>query len=128
MIKIKPNDFFNLIGKERLSRTDHVEKNESLIINGFKVYKDSWRYRTFYQKGCTCSACGKKGTYFLLTKDKQNSKRAHFNLYADDGTLMTKDHIYPKSLGGKNSIDNFQTMCTDCNVKKGNKIEKIEEV
>lgn len=36
---------------------------------------------------------------------------------------MTKDHIIPKSKGGKDELNNYQTMCVICNVKKGNKIE-----
>ena len=36
---------------------------------------------------------------------------------------MTKDHIIPKSKGGKDILDNFQTMCFECNTKKGNKYE-----
>ena len=34
---------------------------------------------------------------------------------------MTKDHILPKSRGGKNHISNMQTMCCRCNSKKGDK-------
>ena len=32
---------------------------------------------------------------------------------------MTKDHILPKKWGGKDDIDNMQTMCKDCNEAKG---------
>ena len=51
------------------------------------------------------------------------------NLYAinekGEEVLMTKDHIEPKSLGGKNSLNNYQTMCTICNCEKGSKIENV---
>lgn len=47
----------------------------------------------------------------------------HLNLYARDrkGTLilMTQDHIYPRSHGGSNKIENLQTMCRCCNSSKG---------
>ena len=46
-----------------------------------------------------------------------------FNLYAEDGTLMTKDHILPRKWGGKDDIDNMQTMCKDCNEAKGSQYE-----
>jgi 5-methylcytosine-specific restriction endonuclease McrA len=32
---------------------------------------------------------------------------------------MTKDHIVPKSKGGKDMLSNTQTMCVICNTKKG---------
>jgi 5-methylcytosine-specific restriction endonuclease McrA len=53
--------------------------------------------------------------------------RPHFNLYChkpeegENMVLMTKDHIVPKSKGGKNHISNMQTMCCHCNSTKGNK-------
>jgi len=37
--------------------------------------------------------------------------------------LMTRDHIFPKSMGGKDSLDNSQTMCSRCNSVKGSKLD-----
>lgn len=34
---------------------------------------------------------------------------------------LTVDHVIPKSWGGKNHPDNYQTLCYPCNQKKGNK-------
>lgn len=66
----------------------------------------------------------------------------HFNLYAVEFVwgrvngrrkrvphyiLMTRDHIYPKSKGGPDSIDNSQTMCAKCNQRKAN-IIKVSEI
>lgn len=125
-LKLTVNEFFNLIEEDILKKNDALIKDESINIDRFKVYKDSWRYRTFYQKGCTCAACGRKGTKFILKPDTQNPERAHFNLYSDDGVLMTKDHIIPICLGGEDSIDNFQTMCQLCNEAKGGKFPEIK--
>lgn len=35
---------------------------------------------------------------------------------------LTIDHVIPLSKGGKNHVDNYQTLCRKCNSKKGNTI------
>lgn len=86
---------------------------------------NSQRYQTFFTKGLTCSCCGIKGKYFAKEKHLKDINY-HLNLYALDDNrnevLMTKDHIIPKSKGGKNHINNYQTMCEVCNMDKGNMI------
>jgi hypothetical protein len=55
----------------------------------------------------------------------------HFNLYAKrEGELvqMTKDHIKPRSRGGKDHIGNMQTLCCRCNELKGNKALKLKRL
>lgn len=32
------------------------------------------------------------------------------------------DHIHPRSLGGPDSLDNFQVLCTTCNTRKGARV------
>lgn len=96
-------------------------------IRDEKIYTLSDRYKLFFLKGYKCVECGLEGKYFALERTKEdNSKRYHLNLYAIDDNgcevMMTKDHIVPKSLGGKDSVKNYQTMCSKCNEKKGNKI------
>ncbi len=117
------DEVFSMLGQDALSINEagYRRNRKSIEVEGFKVYTESLRYATFYQKGCTCAACGKVGTYFELDPgDPHNPKRRHFNLYAEDGTMMTKDHIVPTSRGGKyNSVENLQTMCVDCNRAKG---------
>jgi 5-methylcytosine-specific restriction endonuclease McrA len=51
----------------------------------------------YKRDGYKCLACGKK-------------------------KVLTIDHIIPLSLGGKNEIDNYQTLCRKCNMAKGNRI------
>lgn len=113
------NEVFDLIGEEFLMRdSDGGQTKHNMVIDGFNVRPISLRYMTFYQKGTKCVCCGKEGTHFRLCGDEGTSRR-HFNLYADDGTLMTKDHIIPACKGGANKVFNMQTMCTDCNSAKG---------
>lgn len=117
-IKYSVDKVFNLLGEDTLKETGELIKSDSIEFNGYQIYKDSWRYRTFYQKGLKCACCNRIGTYFKLKADSKNIERAHFNLFSEDGTLMTKDHIIPRSKGGPDCIENFQTMCEECNKKK----------
>ena len=39
-------------------------------------------------------------------------------------TLLTFDHILPRSKGGKTNWDNVVTACSSCNVKKGGRLIK----
>jgi hypothetical protein len=90
------DEVFRMIGEEYLSLdTDKGKKNSDIVVDGFRVHPISLRYMTFYQKGTACAYCGKVGTHFKLCGDP-DSQRRHFNLFADDGSLITKDHIVPK--------------------------------
>ena len=97
-------------------------------FDGILVKMDSLRYQTFKVSGCVCVSCGLKASHFgleALKHDTKNGGPYHFNLYGwKDGKEMmfTKDHIHPKSKGGKDIIENMQTMCSECNCEKGNKI------
>lgn len=124
-IKYSIDEVFNLLGEDTLKETGKLIKSDSIEFNGYQIYKDSWRYRTFYQKGLRCACCGRIGTYFKLKADSKNIERAHFNLFSEDGTLMTKDHIIPRSKGGPDCIENFQTMCEECNKKKRDTMPEI---
>lgn len=61
-----------------------------------------------------CSYCKKKGSYFTLEKH-QDSNICYLNLYTEDGLILTKDHIVPKSKGGPDLLHNYQTLCQVCN-------------
>jgi len=106
---------------------------KDLEINNIKhrVNFKSLRLQCF-KRSRVCIKCGKIGTIMSLDKFRKESKlpHAHFNLYAEgpEGilTIMTKDHIIPKSKGGKDHLSNLQTMCIVCNMKKDDKIEEME--
>lgn len=91
----------------------------------------------------SCAGCGVIGTRLFLCEDIQQSealgvRRFHFNLYGqnvdtndcmkDHFVLMTRDHIVPKSLGGIDSIDNYQTLCWNCNVLKSDCGMNLEQI
>ena len=60
------------------------------------------------------------------------SNHVRFEVYERDGNRCCKcgstahleiDHIIPISKGGTSDLNNLQTLCHDCNAKKGNQIE-----
>ena len=107
--------------------SDKRAEGSKRVYNGHEVKMWSLRYQTF-KKSLTCVGCGITGKYFALERIKDDvSPRFHFNLYAvtEDGTevLITKDHIQPKSKGGKDHVSNVQTMCKVCNEIKMDKEE-----
>ena len=54
--------------------------------------------------------------------------KPHFNLYGledEEEVMFTKDHIIPKSKGGRTHISNMQTMCSNCNNAKGNRLRLV---
>ena len=84
------------------------------------------------KKNNRCVACKVVGTVWRLEASSHNDLKPHLNLYAvkdpgiplnqltdEDVILMTKDHILPKSQGGKENQSNLQTMCVICNMIKG---------
>jgi 5-methylcytosine-specific restriction endonuclease McrA len=88
----------------------------------------SQRYQMFAAKGIKCLYCGIAGTYFAIERGmKGNPNKFHFNLYGKDKkgreVMLTKDHIIPRSRGGRNILSNYQPLCYECNRKKSNRIE-----
>lgn len=85
----------------------------------YDTYHEHRRLQVFAKKGCECVECGKQGTkLFKWLQKTSNGNSIHVDLYAEDGTLMTVDHIIPKAAGGTSELENLQPMCCDCNSKK----------
>ena len=101
--------------------TKVVGKKSKVNFDGDLINVASDRLKLFATKGVKCVKCDIEGKYFV--KERVLDESCHFNLYGindlGEEILMTKDHIFPKSLGGKDEIDNYQTMCIKCNVEKG---------
>jgi len=119
----EPQDILKFCGEsKRLFVVDGVDYN---------VKMQSARYYTF-RESLSCVCCGLTGkTMMLDVQPRVRHGKAHFNLYAEwEGglVLMTKDHIIPRSRGGKNYGDNYQTMCTLCNGAKKDKMISVEEL
>ena len=94
-------------------------KKKIELVDGYPVKVYSQRYELFY-KNIKCVKCGLEANCYILEK-APNAKRWHFNLYYKDEQqeiLFTKDHIFPKSKGGSDCMENYQTMCETCNIQK----------
>ena len=98
----------------------------------FKIGDDDFIVKTcsvrlqVFKKNLTCVACGITGSIFKLQRQPNRNEKPHLNLYAqknDEHILMTQDHIQPKSKGGKDTMNNLQTMCSSCNEEKGSAYE-----
>lgn len=125
-----------ILGKFKLEEVfPYVKKQTGIEDREYQVGDDTFlvkmslsRYKVFLQN-IACVRCGIIGDHFKLERMTDGlACRAHFNLYGihpitEEHILLTKDHIKPKSKGGGNTQDNFQTMCTTCNNSKGNKLE-----
>lgn len=107
------------------------ENEEKVDFYGDMIKANSQRYQTFYYKGCTCVKCGLEASYFEKNK-MSNEDTYHLNLYGIDGNgkevLFTKDHIRPKSKGGKNYITNYQPMCQRCNTHKSSTMSVRDKI
>ena len=136
--RIRHPDFKEYSIEEVLSKLTDSKYTHPVYFKGTPVYMSKSKYKVF-EKSHVCAKCGLEAQYFVLEKhglwaNKGNvfsmSKDYRFHLMAikEDGSEVefTQDHILPKALGGINGLINYQTMCSDCNLKKGHKIEEAD--
>lgn len=101
----------------------------------------SLRMRTFKEKGTDCVVCGCRGAVFSIerhtklikaTGQRRGMGHWHINLYGRNSAgkilLMTHDHIWPRSQGGYDIMQNSTTMCEKCNNRKADKLPTAEFV
>jgi hypothetical protein len=111
----KTDNFRELISKIDINRlyneypdienADLKTSNEEVVVNidETKFVRAGIRWQVFERDDFKCVACGKS---------------------ASDGAILHVDHILPRSKGGKNMLENYQTLCHLCNIGKSNKSNK----
>ncbi len=96
-----------------------VEEIENLLDRLENKTNDFYHDRSIWDSLCRVER-GKVTNKLRLDIYKRNHNRC-----VKCGSMMNLeiDHIKPISKGGKSTIDNLQTLCHSCNVKKSNLIE-----
>ena len=129
LVRVGKFSIEEVFSKVILTEDNQKEKRKipKVYFGDYKVNMTSQRYQLFLLKGIICAHCGIQGQFFSLDQVEHNGVFTyHFNLIAidDEGNeiLMTKDHILPKSKGGKDIMENYQTMCEPCNLLKRNNV------
>ena len=92
---IREDIFKNIDINNEIINIDEID--ETIVLKAGK------RWQVFDRDDFKCVACGKS---------------------ANDGAILHVDHILPRSKGGKNELDNYQTLCHLCNIGKSNKSNK----
>jgi hypothetical protein len=80
--------------------SDEIHRRVALAAETKISVMPAIRWQVFQRDSWRCVACGRT---------------------SHDGAILHVDHITPRSRGGKNSLDNYQTLCDVCNIGKGNR-------
>lgn len=85
------------------------------------IYFSNWWYSrpayiraTFLRDNFTCQECG----FHRMQEDRP---------WLPDFSNLECDHIIPLARGGQTEMSNLQTLCRDCNRKKGIRVDGDEE-
>lgn len=82
---------------------------------GFYLNRDIWDAICRVERG-------KVSNKMRFSIMKRDGYRCRYCGRRDNGHNLEIDHIVPIAKGGKSTYDNLQTLCHDCNVKKGDSI------
>ena len=112
----KHKDIFALIDSEQLSKEQSdelIDLCEQKIIEFEKKRGDSvWSHRRRGHRPISGSV-----RYEVLARAKG---RCELCGISNEEKMLEVDHIFPKSLGGKDDLSNYQALCYSCNAAKRN--------
>jgi ATP adenylyltransferase len=115
-IATKDKDVYSLIGSEYLSNKEAEELIElcEQKIAEFEAQRGDavWQHRRRGHRPISGSI-----RYQVLAAAKG---RCELCGITNEEKMLEVDHIFPKSLGGKNDLSNYQALCYSCNAAKRN--------
>lgn len=107
---------------EKLSLIEFLQRMDKIEPKKIRNRKMNW-IKLIKANKLTCPITNKTVTFCSLDEQQNKVKSLHYNFYSEDGTLMTIDHIIPKSKGGHHTdISNLQPMVEEENYIKGDKL------
>lgn len=110
------------ISLEKLTLVEFLQRMNTLDPKKIRNRKLSW-IKLIKANKLTCPVTNKTVAYCSLDEQQNKVKSRHYNFYSEDGTMMSIDHIIPKSKGGHHThISNLQPMVEKENWKKGSEI------
>lgn len=98
--------------------------NASQFLNTkIKIQNVPRSLKFFLQKGTKCQYCQTEGIYVVsgIYRGGCTVKKTRL-LFDENFVMMTRDHILAKANGGKSVMENLQTLCATCNVRKADKV------
>lgn len=135
-IKLHNMVYQRFYSDQKFNQRNKYAKSQVLLIaserGGHMVRVSGAKFMTLrmqcLRNQLNCVYCGLRGEEYRYERASNDlgENRYHFNLYGfkndSDGNrksvLMTVDHIVPRSLGGKDSLENLATACFECNYEK----------
>lgn len=109
-------------GFELLSLPD----KKQIKIGGMQMSRPSgWNlFRSLRGKSICCVFCGVEASIWVAVRGRRDANNHPvINLFSRTSSqleMLTQDHIIPKSLGGKDVLENLRPCCSRCNAKRGN--------
>jgi hypothetical protein len=98
-------------------------------VRGVAVSANTESLKTFKKRGPKCWLCGLEGEFFAAEKQR-DQEVVHIKLYGKQGkkeVMLTKDHVIPKSWGGRDTMKNYRVLCSVCNNQLGKFYQMMKE-
>lgn len=79
------------------------------------------RVQVFRRDDFTCQGCGYRPPDSMIPPDYDG----RYTIGNYPWPMLQIDHVYPRAFGGLPVMDNLQTLCEHCNIRKWAKIPDV---